>query len=80
MSASLGKTNAAIVQPKNRLDPIKPTSAYDLHARSNDSYQLRREFSASQTVLLYKLVSQKYDILGYYESGKGMHGTVLLKS
>lgn len=80
MSAYLGKTRAARVQPANILDPSKPISAYDLHARSNDSYQLRREFSASQTVLLYKLVSQKYVILGFYESEKGMHGTVLLKS
>ncbi len=40
ISANLGKMNAARVQPTNKIDPIKPTSPLDLHARSNDSYQL----------------------------------------
>jgi hypothetical protein len=67
ISASLGKTNAARVHPTNKIEPIKPTSDFYLHARSNDSYQLCRDVSASHTTLLFKLVPQKYGTFGSFE-------------
>ena len=40
ISAALGRIKAAIVQPIKREDPMKPTSVFEAHARSNCSNML----------------------------------------